>query len=83
MTSADPRAVPRLAYLQLALNIVLFGLSWPIVKIGLQAASPIWFAAARAMLSAATAFTLLACLGRLRWPARGDWAIMPASGTSA
>lgn len=70
----------RTAYLQLALNIVLFGLSWPIVKIGLQAASPIWFAAARATLSAATAFALLACLGRLKWPARADMPVIVSVG---
>src|SRR5689334_19751920 len=62
----------RAAYLQLALNIVLFGLSWPMVKIGLQAASPLWFAAARATLSATMAFALLALLGRVRWPPRAD-----------
>ena len=40
--------VPRVAWLQLAANIVLFGLSWPIIKIGLEASTPLWFAAARA-----------------------------------
>lgn len=77
MSDARP---PRVAALQLALNIVLFGLSWPIVKIGLQAASPLWFAAARATLSAATAFALLAFLGRLRWPPRADWPIVLSVG---
>ena len=71
---------PRLAYLQLAANIVLFGLSWPIIKIGLEAASPIWFAAARATLSAVTAFVLLACLRRLAWPPRADWPIVLSVG---
>jgi len=71
---------PRAAYLQLGLNIVLFGLSWPLIKIGLQAASPLWFAAARATLSAATAFALLACLGRLRWPPRAEWPIVLSVG---
>lgn len=72
--------VPRLAYLQLALNIGLFGLSWPIIKIGLEAASPLWFAAARATLSATTAFALLACLGRVAWPPRADWPIVLSVG---
>jgi drug/metabolite transporter (DMT)-like permease len=70
----------RVAYLQLALNIVLFGLSWPIIKIGLEAASPLWFAAARATLSATMAFALLACLGRLAWPPRADWPIVLSVG---
>jgi drug/metabolite transporter (DMT)-like permease len=70
----------RLAYLQLGLNIVLFGLSWPIIKIGLQGASPLWFAAARATLSATVAFILLALLGRLKWPPRADWPIVLSVG---
>jgi drug/metabolite transporter (DMT)-like permease len=71
---------PRTAYIQLALNIVLFGLSWPMVKIGLQAASPLWFAAARATLSAAVAFILLTVLGRVRWPPRADWPVVLSVG---
>jgi len=70
----------RAAYIQLALNIVLFGLSWPIIKIGMEAATPLWFAAARATLSAATAFALLACLGRLKGPPRADWPIVLSVG---
>jgi drug/metabolite transporter (DMT)-like permease len=76
----DTMTAPRLAYIQLALNIVLFGLSWPIIKIGLQAASPLWFAAARATLSATVAFILLALLGRLKWPPRADWPIVLSVG---
>ncbi|MBS0527216.1 MAG: DMT family transporter [Proteobacteria bacterium] len=71
---------PRAAYIQLGLNIVLFGLSWPIIKIGLQAASPLWFAAARATLSATVAFALLACLRRVKWPPRADWPIVLSVG---
>ena len=72
--------IHRAAYLQLALNIVLFGLSWPMVKIGLQAGSPLWFAAARATLSATVAFALLAILGRVRVPPRADWPVILSVG---
>jgi len=72
--------IPRAAWLQLAANIILFGLSWPIIKIGLEASTPLWFAAARATLSATTAFILLACLGRLAWPHRADWPIVLSVG---
>src|SRR3954470_3511172 len=71
---------PRIAWLQLAANIILFGLSWPIIKIGLEASTPLWFAAARATLSATVAFALLACLGRLVWPPRADWPIVLSVG---
>lgn len=75
-----PERVVRAAWLQLAANIILFGLSWPIIKIGLEASTPLWFAAARATLSATTAFVLLACLGRLAWPHRADWPIVLSVG---
>jgi drug/metabolite transporter (DMT)-like permease len=74
------REIPRIAWLQLAANIILFGLSWPIIKIGLEASTPLWFAAARATLSATTAFILLACLRRLAWPHRADWPIVLSVG---
>ena len=34
----------RTAWLQLAATVVLFGLSWPIIKIGLSASTPVWLA---------------------------------------
>jgi drug/metabolite transporter (DMT)-like permease len=76
----SPPRTPPAAYVQLGLNIVLFGLSWPMIKIGLQGGSPLWFAAARATLSATVAFTLLALLGRLKFPPRADWSIILSVG---
>jgi drug/metabolite transporter (DMT)-like permease len=71
---------PRVAYFQLAAVVVLFGLSFPIIKIGLAASPPVWLAAGRASLSALTAFVLLTALGRLRWPDRADWPIVLSVG---
>jgi len=62
----------RVAWLQLAAAVVLFGLTWPAMKVGLEAGSPLWLAAGRATLSALTAFALMAALGRLSWPHRED-----------
>jgi drug/metabolite transporter (DMT)-like permease len=67
---------PKTAYLQLAAAVVLFGLAFPVLKIGLEASTPVWLAAARASLSALTAFALLAALGRLRRPHGADWPIV-------
>jgi len=74
-----PRAT-RVAWLQLAATIVLFGLAWPMLKIGLVAGTPIWLAAARATIAAVTAFALLAALGRLAWPHRDDWPVILSVG---
>ena len=70
----------RIAYFQLAAAVVLFGLAFPVLKIGLEASTPVWLAAARASLSALTAFVLLAALGRLRWPQGADWPIVLSVG---
>jgi len=72
--------VNRTAYLQLAMAVVLFGLAFPVLKIGLEASTPVWLAAGRASLSALTAFVLLAALGRLQWPHRDDWPIVLSVG---
>ena len=74
------KPIPRAAWLQLALTVVLFGLTWPVMKIGLAAGTPVWLAAARAGISALTAFALLATLGRLAWPARQDWPVILSVG---
>jgi drug/metabolite transporter (DMT)-like permease len=70
----------RIAWLQLGAVVLLFGLAWPIIKIGLGASTPIWMAAARATLSAATAFVLVIVLKRLTWPGRADWPIVLSVG---
>lgn len=77
MSDARPS---RVAWLQLGLVVVLFGLAWPVIRIGLDAGTPIWLAAARATLSAATAFILVAALKRLAWPGRADWPIILSVG---
>jgi drug/metabolite transporter (DMT)-like permease len=70
----------RVAYLQLVAVVVLFGLTWPVIKIGLSASTPIWLAAGRVSLSALSAFALLAAMRRLRWPGRADWPIVLSIG---
>lgn len=74
------KTIARAAWLQLGLAVGLFGLTWPAMKIGLVAGTPVWLAASRATLSAVTAFALLAALGRLAWPPRGDWPVILSVG---
>ena len=64
----------------LAFAIILFGTAWPAMKIGLAGATPIWFAAGRAILGAVASFLLLPWLGQLRLPARRDLAIVLSVG---
>jgi len=62
----------RRAYLLLLLVIVLWGVNWPIMKVGLQHITPLWFTAIRLLLGAAFLFALLAFQGRLALPVRSD-----------
>jgi drug/metabolite transporter (DMT)-like permease len=66
----------RTAWLQLGAAVVLFGLTWPVMKVGLEACTPVWLAAGRATLSATTSFLMLALLGRLGLPPRGEWPVI-------
>jgi len=72
--------IPRAAWLQLGGAILLFGLAWPAIKLGLTEATPLWFAVARVGLCCATSFVVLALIGRLAWPARADWPVILSVG---
>lgn len=76
----DERRAHRRALALLALAVVCFATAWPVAKVGLEAATPIWFAAGRAGLGALSAFFLLALLGRLRLPSRRDLPIVLSIG---
>ncbi|MFN4089324.1 MAG: DMT family transporter [Alphaproteobacteria bacterium] len=65
----------------LAVSVVLFGTAWPVMKVGVQEMTPLWFAAARLGLGALAAFLLLFCLGRFRLPGRADLPIVLSIGT--
>src|ERR1700724_3140823 len=64
----------------LAFAIILFGTAWPAMKIGLTGATPIRFAAARAILGAGASFLLLAGIRQLRLPSRVDLPIILSVG---
>jgi drug/metabolite transporter (DMT)-like permease len=69
------------AFAQLALVAFIFGTSWPLLKQSIAAgATPVWFAAARAICSALGAFGLAAALRLLRLPRRSDIPIIVSIG---
>ena len=63
---------PAIARLLLVGVVIVWGANWPVMKVGLLSMPPIWFAAARMTLGAATLLVLLAVLGRLKLPTRRD-----------
>ena len=68
------------AFLLLGAVVVLWGANWPIMKVGLESISPLWFGGLRMASGAAVLFALLAVLGRLRLPARHDWPVVLSVG---
>jgi drug/metabolite transporter (DMT)-like permease len=70
----------RQALFLLAIVTVLFGAAWPIMKLGMQAATPFALATGRAALSTATAFLLVTALRRLVLPSQRDWPIVLSVG---
>ncbi|MFQ5618349.1 MAG: DMT family transporter [Rhodospirillales bacterium] len=66
----------RRAYLLLASVILLWGVNWPVMKVGLLYMPPLWFAAMRVLLGGACLFALVAARGRLRVPERRDFPIL-------
>lgn len=62
----------RSAFHLLLVAVVLFGGAWPVTKAALANATPMWFAVGRVVLAAAVSALVLAMLGRLRLPKRGD-----------
>lgn len=65
-------------YFLLVLVIVFWGVNWPIMKIGIQHISPLWFATTRMFLGSLFLFGMLAYQGRLRLPTRADRNILIA-----
>lgn len=63
----------------LVLLVLVWAVSWPVVKIGVANVPPIWFACLRYAIAAACLFALTAALGRLVVPARSDWPLVAVS----
>jgi drug/metabolite transporter (DMT)-like permease len=64
------------AYGVLCLAVLCLATTWPVSKLALADATPIWFAASRAGLSALVSASLLLVIGRLHLPSRGDLPIV-------
>lgn len=68
------------ARLLLATLVLAWAASWPVVKVGVGALPPLWFAFARYALAAACLFPLVAWRGECRLPRRADWPLVAVSG---
>jgi drug/metabolite transporter (DMT)-like permease len=63
-------------YILLFMVILVWGLSWPVAKIGLQYMPPLWYAAGRLWIGSLTMFCVVFALKRLVLPRRQDLKII-------
>ena len=80
MTSSSAAVSPRTAVGLFALMVVLWGVNWPVMKVGLDYIPPFHFALLRMTLGAVTMFAVAGLAGELRLPARQDWPIVASIG---
>ncbi|MGH6933242.1 MAG: DMT family transporter [Dongiaceae bacterium] len=79
-TTTSPAASRGQAHGLLVLVILLWGINWPVMKLGLQDLTPLWLVAIRLGFGAAVLFLVLAATGRLKRPTRRDWPMLFAVG---
>ena len=70
----------RYRYVLLALVVLSWAISWPLIKIGVATVPPIWFASIRYLIATLCLFGLLAARGQLGIPSRADWPLIGISG---
>lgn len=81
-TSRSRDVRERVAHPRLLLGglVVVWAVSWPIVKIGVTAFPPIWFGCLRYVIATVCLFALLALRGEVSFPSRSDWRLVVISG---
>jgi len=64
----------------LALTILAWATSWPVIKIGVASVPPLWYACLRYAIATACLFTLLLARREAALPRRADWPLVAVSG---
>jgi drug/metabolite transporter (DMT)-like permease len=64
----------------LALLILSWAASWPVVKIGVATVPPIWYACFRYAIATVCLFTLVLARREAAFPPRADWPLVAVSG---
>lgn len=68
------------AFALLGVLILVWGVNWPIMKVGLGHMTPFWFSGLRLALASAVLFAVLAARRELIVPPRADWPIVISIG---
>jgi drug/metabolite transporter (DMT)-like permease len=64
----------------LALLVLIWAVSWPVIKIGVTTVSPIWYGCVRYVIGAVCLFGFVALRRELVVPSRSDWRLVAVSG---
>ena len=64
----------------LALLILTWAISWPVIKVGVATVPPIWYACFRYVIATSCLFTFVAVRRELALPPRSDWPLVAVSG---
>lgn len=64
----------------LAILVLIWGASWPVIKIGVTTVPPIWFACLRYVVGTACLVVIVALRGALTLPSPSDWKLIAVSG---
>src|SRR5215470_8469576 len=67
-------------YILLALLILSWAISWPLIKIGVTTVPPIWYACFRYWIATMCLFVLVALRREGSFPPRADWPVIAVSG---
>jgi drug/metabolite transporter (DMT)-like permease len=66
--------------LLLSLLVMIWAISWPVLKIGIAGFTPIWYACLRFSIASLCLFVLLLFRGTLHLPSRTDWRLVIVCG---
>ncbi len=64
----------------LAVLVLVWGASWPVIKIGVTTVPPIWFACLRYVVGTACLIVIVGLRRELTLPSRSDWKLIAVSG---
>ncbi len=78
--AARPARPARAARWLLALLVLVWAVSWPVIKVGVTSVPPLWFAELRYAIAAACLAVAVAWRVGLRVPQRRDWPLVAVSG---
>ena len=70
----------RRAWWLLALLVLTWGASWPIIKVGVTAMPPLWFACVRYLVGTVCLLVIVTLRRELIVPSRSDWKLVIVSG---